>query len=117
MVNRIGETLDGARRALTPLRNGLGVVKPEELVKLRRELRAQVASQGRKFSKLESLYLFFTPFPPGVWLYDCANCDFYKERTCEIVEGKISPAGWCGFWVSRVGDKPLSWVKEAVGIT
>ncbi len=108
-------SLGGVRRALTPLRNGLGVVNPETLNGLRRELRDQVASQGRKFSKLEVMYFPFTPIPPGVWLYDCANCEFYRQRTCEIVEGNIFPAGWCGFWVSRVGDKPLSWVAEAVG--
>ncbi len=111
---RIGVTLGGVRRALTPLRNALGIVNPDVLNQIRRELRDQVVSQGRKFSKLESLYLPFTPFPPGVWLYDCANCEFYQQRTCEIVEGNIAPAGWCGFWVSRVGDKPLSWVAQAV---
>ena len=102
------------RRALTPLRNALGIVNPDVLGQIRRELRDHVAREG-KFSKLESLYLPFTPFPPGVWLYDCVNCELYQQqRTCEIVEGNISPLGWCGFWVSRVGDKPLSWVTLAV---
>ena len=59
----------GTLRALTPLRNALGIVNPDTLKQIRRELRAEVASQG-KFSKLKVLYFPFTPFPPGVWLYD-----------------------------------------------
>ena len=103
--------------AMTPLRNGVGLLFPETLVQLRQEFRGQVASQGRPFSKIESLYLPFTPFLPLAWAYDCGNCVFYQcqARTCEIVDGSIEPVAWCGFWVSRVEDPPFSWMVRALG--
>ena len=32
---------------------------------------------------------------------NCANCKFWDgEGGCEIVEGEISPDGWCAVWVA-----------------
>jgi hypothetical protein len=34
----------------------------------------------------------------------CSNCSLFQEPDgCTIVEGSISPAGWCKFWVKKVG--------------
>lgn len=38
----------------------------------------------------------------------CANCVFYRENACEIVEGAIQPGGICKFWIipeSKLGDQ------------
>ena len=29
----------------------------------------------------------------------CANCVFYRENACEIVQGQIKPQGICKFWI------------------
>ncbi len=34
----------------------------------------------------------------------CSNCSLFQEPdACTIVEGSISPAGWCKFWVKKAG--------------
>ena len=34
----------------------------------------------------------------------CSNCSLFQEpNECTLVEGNISPAGWCKFWVKKVG--------------
>jgi hypothetical protein len=34
----------------------------------------------------------------------CSNCSLFQEPNgCTIVDGNISPAGWCKFWVKKVG--------------
>jgi len=34
----------------------------------------------------------------------CSNCSLFQEPDgCTIVDGSISPAGWCKFWVKKVG--------------
>jgi hypothetical protein len=40
--------------------------------------------------------------PNGV--QECANCmQFVAEtNTCKVVEGNVSPRGWCTLWVSKV---------------
>jgi len=33
----------------------------------------------------------------------CSNCSLFQEPdACTIVDGSISPAGWCKFWVKKV---------------
>ena len=35
----------------------------------------------------------------------CSNCSLFQEpNECTLVEGNISPAGWCKFWVKKVGE-------------
>jgi hypothetical protein len=34
----------------------------------------------------------------------CSNCSLFQEpNECTLVEGNISPAGWCKFWVKKMG--------------
>jgi len=34
----------------------------------------------------------------------CSNCSLFQEPdACTIVDGSISPAGWCKFWVKKAG--------------
>ena len=34
----------------------------------------------------------------------CSNCSLFQEPdACTIVDGSISPAGWCKFWVKKMG--------------
>jgi High potential iron-sulfur protein len=34
----------------------------------------------------------------------CSNCSLFQEPDgCTIVDGSISPAGWCKFWVKKAG--------------
>jgi hypothetical protein len=35
---------------------------------------------------------------------DCSNCSLFQEpNSCTLVDGEISPKGWCKFWVKKVG--------------
>ena len=35
---------------------------------------------------------------------NCANCNvFVSPDSCKIVDGKVSPNGWCKVWVKKVG--------------
>jgi hypothetical protein len=32
----------------------------------------------------------------------CSNCSLFQEPSaCTLVDGEISPAGWCKFWVKK----------------
>ena len=34
----------------------------------------------------------------------CSNCSLFQEpNSCTLVDGEISPAGWCKFWVKKIG--------------
>ncbi len=34
----------------------------------------------------------------------CSNCSLFQEPdACTLVDGKISPSGWCKFWVKKTG--------------
>jgi hypothetical protein len=34
----------------------------------------------------------------------CSNCNLFQEpNACMLVDGEISPAGWCKFWVKKAG--------------
>jgi hypothetical protein len=33
---------------------------------------------------------------------DCANCQYFEPpNACKVVEGTISPKGWCKMWVKK----------------
>ena len=36
---------------------------------------------------------------------NCAKCLHFvaADNTCKLVEGKISPQGWCQFWAAKQG--------------
>jgi len=34
----------------------------------------------------------------------CSNCSLFQEpNACTLVDGEISPEGWCKFWVKKAG--------------
>jgi hypothetical protein len=34
----------------------------------------------------------------------CSNCNLFQEpNACTLVDGEISPKGWCKFWVKKTG--------------
>jgi hypothetical protein len=34
----------------------------------------------------------------------CSNCSLFQEpNACTLVDGDISPEGWCRFWVKKAG--------------
>jgi hypothetical protein len=35
---------------------------------------------------------------------ECSNCSLFQEpNCCTLVDGEISPKGWCKFWVKKAG--------------
>jgi len=36
---------------------------------------------------------------------NCANCLHFvaADNTCKVVEGKVSPQGWCQLWAAKQG--------------
>ena len=35
---------------------------------------------------------------------ECSNCSLFQEpSSCTLVDGEISPKGWCKFWVKKAG--------------
>jgi hypothetical protein len=40
----------------------------------------------------------------------CDNCRFFiaESNTCEVVEGEISPQGWCKLWVAQPSPAPAA---------
>jgi len=75
------------------------------------EIENKVATDG-KFTKLQVLYLPFS-VPPAFWDYKCKKCRFWEEPDgCTVVEGKISPQGWCAIWLPPEDYEPFTWPKE-----
>jgi hypothetical protein len=34
----------------------------------------------------------------------CSNCSLFQPpNACTLIDGEVSPAGWCKFWVKKVG--------------
>ena len=34
----------------------------------------------------------------------CSNCSLFQAPSaCTLVDGTISPSGWCKFWVKKAG--------------
>lgn len=35
---------------------------------------------------------------------NCAQCNFFRPpKSCQLVDGDISPNGWCSFWAKKPG--------------
>jgi hypothetical protein len=35
---------------------------------------------------------------------ECSNCSLFQEpNACTLIDGEISPKGWCKFWVKKAG--------------
>ena len=77
------------------------------------EINRDVAEKG-KLSKSQVAYIPFSP-PPVFWDYKCRKCLFWQSPgACQVVEGKISPRGWCAIWLPP-DDKPaFSWIGELI---
>lgn len=75
------------------------------------EIEARVARDG-KFSALAVAYFPLSP-PPLFWDYKCRKCRSWREpNACAMVEGEISPIGWCAIWVPPPSYKAFSWPGE-----
>jgi len=86
-------------------------VKPGSLQPWVDELERYVELNG-KLSKSSVAYVPFSP-PPLFWDYKCRKCLFWQEpNSCKLVEGKISPIGWCSIWLPPEGYKAFSWPNE-----
>lgn len=64
-----------------------------------------MAENGGKFNQSSdgegAHYMEENPFKSqGI---QCANCVFYEEGACDIVEGSIAPDGLCKFWIIPEG--------------
>ena len=75
------------------------------------DINNRVAEEG-KFLKTQVAYIPFSP-PPVFWDYKCRKCRFWQSPdSCTVVDGKISPRGWCAIWLPP-DDKPaFSWPNE-----
>lgn len=72
-----------------------------------------VARYG-KYSKPSVLYLRISP-PPFFWDYKCKKCRWWQEpNSCKVVEGKISPQGWCAIWVPPEEYRAFTWPRELI---
>lgn len=75
------------------------------------QIQQHVAERG-KFPKSAVAYLPLSP-PPALWDYKCRKCRFWQgSDVCQVVEGKISPRGWCAIWLPPDDYKAFSWPKE-----
>ncbi|GAI73013.1 unnamed protein product, partial [marine sediment metagenome] len=71
----------------------------------------RVAEEG-KFTKQQVAYIPFSP-PPVFWDYKCRKCLFWETPNgCRVVEGEISPRGWCAIWLPPEDYKAFSWPSE-----
>ena len=92
------------------------VNQPEIVESWARRLEAEVSTFG-KFNKMVVVYIDVNP-PPVFWDYKCLKCRWWGQKvglpdqTCKVVEGIISPQGWCVIWVPPADYKALSWPKE-----
>ena len=95
----------------TPLRIAQTLVNPALRDSMVQELRQRVKEEGQ-YSKLQVFYMAITPFPPAAWFYGCSECTFYnsKNRSCELVRGRIEAYAWCALFINLAEDKPFSWI-------
>lgn len=100
----------------TPLRFGSSLLTDQVSVEqIEAELLAETRVRG-KFTKLEAVYLPFTPVPPLAFFYECSTCRLYqpgKDRSaggCQVVEGEILPYAWSALWLPNRQDRPLGWL-------
>lgn len=88
-------------------------VKPGSLQPWIDEIEAYISKNG-KFSKFSVSYVPLSP-PPAFWDYKCKKCLWWQEPDgCKVVEGKISPRGWCAIWLPPEEYKAFTWPKELI---
>ena len=75
------------------------------------DINRRLAEEG-KFPKPAVAYMPFSP-PPVFWDYKCRKCRFWQgPDSCTVVEGEISPGGWCAIWLPPEDYKAFSWPSE-----
>lgn len=110
---------------LTPFRVLASLVTgTPSLDQLAQEVNTRQRSLGRKFNKVEAVYLGTPPVPPVAWRYECGRCRFYQSetRTCSVVGLRsdpwggeaIHPLAWCAWWLPLANQPVLSWLTEVV---
>jgi hypothetical protein len=63
---------------------------------------ASLASVNEASAKMAQKSVEYQDTPKGD--QQCSNCSLFQEpNACTLVDGEISPAGWCKFWVKKVG--------------
>ncbi|MBD2201558.1 hypothetical protein H6G33_09385 [Calothrix sp. FACHB-1219] len=61
----------------------------------------QVISQTGSFSQEEALYTNESPLYLSNRSIKCETCSYYYENACSVVEGSISPQGYCRLWIKK----------------
>ncbi len=75
------------------------------------ELSQYVQANG-KFSKFSVAYLPISP-PPLFWDYKCKKCLWFQlPNACLVVDGDITPSGWCSIWLPPENYKAFTWPTE-----
>jgi len=63
---------------------------------------ASLLPMRRAKAKMKQSSVEYQDTPKGD--QQCSNCSLFQEPdACTIVDGSISPAGWCKFWVKKAG--------------
>jgi hypothetical protein len=61
---------------------------------------AQAASQAAQSGKMTQVAAAYQPSPKSG--QKCLDCSFFVQpQACKLVEGTISPVGWCKFYAKK----------------
>lgn len=78
------------------------VADPDAVLGLLGSAARQLFGNGKK--DLPKRYAVYTKLEADYRMHStdqqktCANCKYYDDKKCKIVEGTISPRGVCKFW-------------------
>jgi High potential iron-sulfur protein len=64
---------------------------------------ASLVPLKRAAAKMSQQSVAYQESPKGD--QQCSNCSLFQAptNTCTIVDGNVSPTGWCKFWVKKAG--------------
>jgi high potential iron-sulfur protein len=63
---------------------------------------ALLLPSGQAAAKMTQPSVAYQDSPKGD--QKCSNCSLFQEpNACTLVDGNISPEGWCKFWVKKPG--------------
>jgi len=101
-IDIINEALDPVGREDADVNNDGKVNSQDKYLKHRRDVVSkQVNEVVNRETKAEAGYTAYSPRPER-----CSGCAHYSAPvTCEIVEGIISPDGWCGHYTEKLSEK------------
>ena len=65
---------------------------------------ASLVPVKRAAAKMSQQSVAYQESPKGD--QQCSNCSLFQAptNTCTLVDGNISPTGWCKFWVKKAGQ-------------